>query len=244
MISFSCPRCKKSAQASDDLAGKIVRCPDCGQRCQIPYLAEKKTPANTHPAKKPKPDTEITPFPQDGLPSSASRYYYLKGDKQFGPYTQNELKELAAGGVVERSDLLWKEGWPEWRVAGKAKGLFPPADATNNLQDLDPVRAKKYLDSAQAHLDREDFWIALDDLNRALKLDPTNPEAFATRALIYAKWANDYRQALADFAEAIRLDPENAVLLELRAVLYREKGYATAAEKDEKQAARLKSGRK
>jgi hypothetical protein len=54
-------------------------------------------------------------------------WYYLKGDKKFGPVSLEELQTLAESGKLAPTDMLWKEGQSEWRSAVKfkpLKGLF------------------------------------------------------------------------------------------------------------------------
>jgi hypothetical protein len=42
-------------------------------------------------------------------------WYVTKNGQQFGPYTVPQLKELAESGQLQQADLLWTEGWNEWR---------------------------------------------------------------------------------------------------------------------------------
>jgi hypothetical protein len=56
-------------------------------------------------------------------------YYYSRNGAQGGPVTAQELKTLAESGGLTPSDLVWKEGMPEWVVASRMKGLFPAAAA-------------------------------------------------------------------------------------------------------------------
>lgn len=52
------------------------------------------------------------------------QWYVRKGGKKHGPFTNDQLKKLAATGKIDRTDLLWKEGMEKWVPCSAAKGLF------------------------------------------------------------------------------------------------------------------------
>jgi len=57
-------------------------------------------------------------------------WYYSQGDKQQGPVTAAQLKQLAASGQIKAVDLVWKDGMEDWAPAAQVEGLFPkPGDA-------------------------------------------------------------------------------------------------------------------
>lgn len=51
-------------------------------------------------------------------------WYFAKGDKKFGPMALADLQHRIATGEVERSDLVWGQGDPDWRTAGDVPELF------------------------------------------------------------------------------------------------------------------------
>ena len=53
-----------------------------------------------------------------------SDWYYAKGNRQLGPVSSTELKQLAESGQLVADDLVWREGMVEWISANKVKGLF------------------------------------------------------------------------------------------------------------------------
>ena len=53
-----------------------------------------------------------------------SDWYYAKGNRQLGPVSSTELKQLAESGQLVPDDLVWREGMVEWISANKVKGLF------------------------------------------------------------------------------------------------------------------------
>lgn len=59
-------------------------------------------------------------------------YYYRRFDQQQGPITWEALLGLASGGGIYPTDLVWGEGWPEWKEARLVPGLYavpPPLPA-------------------------------------------------------------------------------------------------------------------
>ncbi len=61
--------------------------------------------------------------------TASQEWHYSKNGQALGPVSSAQLKELASTGQLLPSDLIWKEGLAEWKVAGSVKGLFaePPA---------------------------------------------------------------------------------------------------------------------
>src|SRR5688500_8475433 len=55
----------------------------------------------------------------------AVEYYYKQNDKRHGPFAMAKLQELAAAGTVQPTDLVWRQGLPDWIPAGQVKELFP-----------------------------------------------------------------------------------------------------------------------
>lgn len=54
----------------------------------------------------------------------AGDWYYLIDGEQIGPVPTADLKELAETGVLHPSDLVWKEGMPDWKPAAQVPGLL------------------------------------------------------------------------------------------------------------------------
>lgn len=51
----------------------------------------------------------------------------VRDGSESGPFTVADLHRMAADGRLRRSDLIRKDGTPDWRPAGEARGLFPGA---------------------------------------------------------------------------------------------------------------------
>ncbi len=57
----------------------------------------------------------------------ADQWYYAHQGQQSGPVSTEQLKQLAASGQIQSSDLLWKQGMAAWSPANTVEGLFGAA---------------------------------------------------------------------------------------------------------------------
>lgn len=55
---------------------------------------------------------------------SAVEWFFARDNKQQGPVSAVELRQLAQTGQLRQEDLVWREGMTDWLPAGKVKGLF------------------------------------------------------------------------------------------------------------------------
>jgi hypothetical protein len=53
------------------------------------------------------------------------RWYYTHWDRTFGPVTGTQLRHLAAAGMIEPTDMVWRQGFERWKKARRLAGLFP-----------------------------------------------------------------------------------------------------------------------
>jgi hypothetical protein len=53
----------------------------------------------------------------------AQEWYYAQGDQKVGPVSARELKQAAADGTLQTTDLVWTDGMTEWKEARSVKGL-------------------------------------------------------------------------------------------------------------------------
>ena len=58
-----------------------------------------------------------------------ANWYYAHDDKRLGPFSQTQLKELAAAGTILPNDTVWLEGNEKGALASRVRYLFPPAIA-------------------------------------------------------------------------------------------------------------------
>jgi hypothetical protein len=55
----------------------------------------------------------------------AANWYFARHKQKLGPFSWNQLRQLAAFGLLQRSDHVLQEGTPKWREAGAVADLFP-----------------------------------------------------------------------------------------------------------------------
>ena len=69
----------------------------------------------------------------------ASQWHFKKATTQerFGPFSDAELKQQAAGGFLEPDDLIWREGMKAPAAASKLPGLFLPLPVPPPLPSLE-----------------------------------------------------------------------------------------------------------
>ena len=56
-------------------------------------------------------------------PASQTQWYLARDGQQFGPLSELELAKFIELGHLQPTDLLWREGFPDWRPA---LVVFPP----------------------------------------------------------------------------------------------------------------------
>lgn len=77
------------------------------------------------------------------------QWYYSKNATQMGPVPQDELLAKLASGEVSGTDMVWRDGMPDWRPASTMPELHvipqgnpalsqPPAMATNPVPAVIP----------------------------------------------------------------------------------------------------------
>lgn len=108
---------------------------------------------------------------------AAIDWYYARDNKQMGPVSSAELKNLADAGQLQPDDLVWREGLTEWAPARSVRGLFeeetkpapvqesplPAVTAVEEaLEETQPTAITKIAPSAHPvdrilHLLRSDF---------------------------------------------------------------------------------------
>jgi GYF domain 2 len=69
----------------------------------------------------------------------ADRWYYAHDDIKIGPFSGQQLRDLADTGQIIRTDTIWKEGIVKGVSALKVKNLFLPMLPNPPLESLAPV---------------------------------------------------------------------------------------------------------
>ena len=55
----------------------------------------------------------------------ADQWFYTRDGQQFGPFSAEQLKQLATSRQLSQTDMLWKDGMKDWAPARAVRGLFP-----------------------------------------------------------------------------------------------------------------------
>ena len=87
-----------------------------------------------------------------------SKFYVSRNQQQFGPYTSDQLKQLATSGQITRDDMVLQEGSSQWAAAGCIRGLFSTTQVllTNPIPTASPLSAGES-DSDSPWLSGNDF---------------------------------------------------------------------------------------
>jgi hypothetical protein len=56
-------------------------------------------------------------------PAAQTQWYLAREGQQYGPLSETELTKFVELGHLQPTDLLWREGFPDWRPA---MVVFPP----------------------------------------------------------------------------------------------------------------------
>src|SRR5438270_770947 len=54
----------------------------------------------------------------------AGNWYFAREKQKLGPFTWNQMRQLAAFGLLLRGDYVLEEGAPRWCQAGAVEGLY------------------------------------------------------------------------------------------------------------------------
>ena len=68
------------------------------------------------------------------------QWHYLQDGKQHGPITEADLKQLVAAGKVKPTDLVWKQGMPQWVAVSSVAGMLPPTSPVAAVPPPPPVK--------------------------------------------------------------------------------------------------------
>ncbi|MDE2228466.1 MAG: hypothetical protein KGL11_05425 [Alphaproteobacteria bacterium] len=168
-----------------------------------------------------------------GFPAEHCAAIALVALKRYAEAAQR-LEALAGAMMSEsatlRGDALDQAG-QVWLLANqpdRAKAAFDGA------LSFDPRNSEFLIDRAEALADGEHYWEAIDDLNRALDLDPDSVDALVFRASAYRHvgGADALALAQADVERALKLAPNSVPGLLERGNIRRLRGDAAGAKAD------------
>ena len=117
-IRFYCPNNHK-LNVKTHLAGKRGVCPECGAKVDIPLESEPRREA-------PK---AVEPKQEQSVPSTDSVVWYVStpNGERFGPVDEHGFQNWIREGRVQQDDLVWQDGWPEWKTAQEVLAARQPS---------------------------------------------------------------------------------------------------------------------
>ena len=66
------------------------------------------------------------PPPLEDAAQTATEWYYVQNGQRTGPVSKQQLTQLASGGQLRPTDLVWKQGMSQWVPLNQAISLSPP----------------------------------------------------------------------------------------------------------------------
>lgn len=64
----------------------------------------------------------------------AVQFFFGHGVEQFGPFPANRMRELAAAGEIQPTDMVWQEGDERRCPAARVKNLFPVVEVLGRTE--------------------------------------------------------------------------------------------------------------
>jgi uncharacterized RDD family membrane protein YckC len=61
----------------------------------------------------------------------SEEWYVGRGGRQTGPFTLQQLRQMAASGQLSKADLIWKDGFPNWVPYSSVTELFSSASGVS-----------------------------------------------------------------------------------------------------------------
>jgi hypothetical protein len=116
-IRFLCPNGHK-LNVKAELAGKRGSCPECGAKLMIPA-------ATAAPQQSP-PAAIVVEAQSPGAPPAGTAWHLRSATgEQHGPLSELQLRAWIASGRMTANTHVWREGWPEWRLASDVADQLP-----------------------------------------------------------------------------------------------------------------------
>ena len=96
-------------------------------------------------------------------------WFYAQEGRQFGPITPEELRRMAEEGELATTDLVWREGLPEWVPAIRVRGLF------DTVRSVDAEEEHVYQQTVSAAVPVEEAAVRAPVAPRPLRTPSNHP---------------------------------------------------------------------
>jgi hypothetical protein len=70
-------------------------------------------------------------------------WYLSRGGKRLGPFSQHKLDEMKRAGQLAPTDLVWRNGWPEWVPAERAFSIWRTAQPIGLRLKVNPHKKRR-----------------------------------------------------------------------------------------------------
>ncbi len=126
-----------------------------------------------------------------------------------------ELLDNGQEYLQTRSNSYKESDWPDkWELESLQKEYN-----LRRLESIPTLTASKYEKIAQEALSQAKFYLAIDNYDEAIKLEPDNSYYYYLRGEAYY-YLDSYELAIEDLTEAIRIDPQYAEAYAKRSDVY------------------------
>jgi predicted Zn finger-like uncharacterized protein len=234
-MQFECPVCQASYNVPDERLPQTINRAAC-KKCGTTMVINKETgEIKTESSQEESPpelaitDTRVT----DDVPSVLAMSAQSRGQRDY----------LAIGVVVVALFVLIAGGLYVALSVNKSLGKGPLKSITKFMDDITDFgkylggkpgkqkqlqskkarKAKKYLRRGYEQYKNKRYKKAIAEYNKALQIDPGNPEAYFWRARCRLNTGR-YDKAIADFNKAVKFDPNYSKAYDNLGWLYMKRG--------------------
>lgn len=139
-IVLLCPSCKVRLTLEDESGGTSFPCPRCDTAITVPIIIAPGDDARTGETDSRSSKLDSGEDTETSRPAGP-RWYVIRGEKERGPFSAKQLKDMAAKGYIRPTDLVnvRPHSRRTARPASSIEGLFPEPTEEPEL-DLGDVR--------------------------------------------------------------------------------------------------------
>ena len=94
-----------------------------------------------------------------------AQYWLKREDKMTGPFSGQQLKQMAAADMIVTSDMISADQI-NWQVAGHVKGLFPGESTAVQVGDISESSRPEAATACSGELEPEEILDVLQDKQR------------------------------------------------------------------------------
>ena len=211
-----------------------------GMKKNVVLFKDKNTHIDLDYELSDKKATNFTPF--YGEDTEKEIIQQLKEDKGLEKALEKNIeKRLSKEATLETkkaSELLVKYDLPFGELSKEIKELPNSEEILKALGKIKNLTAEGHVIKGIAFYSEGKFKKAIEEYNKAIKLDPEYAFAYNTRGIAYG-CVNNFKEAMNDYNTAIKLDPEYAVAYNNRGITSFKLGDFDDAIKDYKKAIEL-----